>query len=481
MSIATEEQTVVDSVQKQLYIGGEWRDASGSGTLDVIDPSTEEAICAIADGTPTTRWPRSTPPSRLRRSGRPAPQRPRRDPLEGVRADDRARGRAGHPDDARDGQAGGRVEGRDHLRGRLLPLVLGRALRIDGTYKQFANGTSRVLVMKQPVGPSLMITPGTSRWRWARARPAPPSRRAARRDQAGAADAAVDAGDGQDPRGGRLPGGVLNILTTSSSGSTTGPLIEDERLRKLSFTGSTEVGRKLIEASAKNVLKTSMELGGNAPFLVFDDADLDAAVDGALLAKMRNIGEACVGQPLPRGRAGARGVRAPAGREDGRPQDRPRDRGGREGRPADRPAVAREGGGAGPGRARQGATCVVGGEIPDGRGYFYPRPCWATSPTTPACCHEEIFGPVAPVGFESEEDAIARGQRHRVRPGRLRVHARHQASDPRLRGPRHGHGGPQPGHGLQRRRPSAASSSRASGARAATRAWRSSSRPSTWP
>ena len=90
-----------------------------------------------------------------------------------------------------------------------------------------------------------------------------------------------------------LPGGVFNILTTSSSGGTTGPLIKDGRLRKLSFTGSTEVGRTLIAAAADNVLNVSMELGGNAPFLVFDDADLDAAVDGALLAKMRNIGEAC--------------------------------------------------------------------------------------------------------------------------------------------------------------------------------------------
>ena len=90
-----------------------------------------------------------------------------------------------------------------------------------------------------------------------------------------------------------LPGGVVNVVTTPPPAATTGPLIEDPRLRKLSFTGSTEVGRRLIEASAKNVLKVSMELGGNAPFLIFEDADLDAAVEGALLAKMRNIGEAC--------------------------------------------------------------------------------------------------------------------------------------------------------------------------------------------
>src|SRR3712207_2492362 len=90
-----------------------------------------------------------------------------------------------------------------------------------------------------------------------------------------------------------LPGGVLNVVTAKSSGSIMEPLIRDPRTRKLSFTGSTEVGKKLIEQSAEQVLRVSMELGGNAPFLVFDDADLDDAVEGALIAKMRNIGEAC--------------------------------------------------------------------------------------------------------------------------------------------------------------------------------------------
>src|SRR5919205_21197 len=134
----------------------------------------------------------------------------------------------------------------------------GEALRMDGNYKQFANGTSRVLVMKPAQQTPLSML--------------------------ALAQILEEAG---------LPGGVVNILTTSSSGKTTGPLIQDGRLRKLSFTGSTEVGRSLIEASAKNVLNVSMELGGNAPFLIFDDADLDEAVEGALLAKMRNIGEAC--------------------------------------------------------------------------------------------------------------------------------------------------------------------------------------------
>ena len=142
-----------------------------------------------------------------------------------------------------------------------------------------------------------------------------------------------------------LPPGVLNVITTSDSGGTTGPLIADPRLRKLSFTGSTEVGKRLIAASADQVLRVSMELGGNAPFLVFADADLDAAVDGAMLAKMRNGGEACTSAnrfhvQRPRGR----GVRRPPGRAHGFPQGGPRHRGRGGRRAPDRRKPAQQGG-----------------------------------------------------------------------------------------------------------------------------------------
>ena len=168
------------------------------------------------------------------------------------------------------------------------------AVRIDGRYQVTPTGQGRMLVMRQPVGPCYLITP----WNF-------PAAMATRKIGPAVAAgctmvlkpasqtplSALALAQILDEAG--LPGGVLNVITSSSSSAVSEPLIKDFRLRKLSFTGSTEVGRKLVEQSAEQLLRVSMELGGNAPFLVFDDADLDAAVEGAMIAKMRNIGEAC--------------------------------------------------------------------------------------------------------------------------------------------------------------------------------------------
>src|SRR5215208_1153520 len=295
MSIATEEQRIVEQVPNKLYIGGEWRDASGGGTLAVIDPATEEPLCEVADGTPEDAMAALDAAVEAQREWGNSPPNDRAGVLWKAfellmeRADELATLMTlemGKPVAESKAEI---VYAADFFR-----WFSGEALRIEGTYKQFANGTSRVLVMKQPVGPSLMITP----WNFPMAMG---TRKVGPAIAAGCTIVMKPAPQtplsmlalGQVLEEAGLPGGVFNILTTSSSGSTTGPLIEDPRLRKLSFTGSTEVGRKLIEASAKNVLKVSMELGGNAPFLIFEDADLDAAVEGALLAKMRNMGEAC--------------------------------------------------------------------------------------------------------------------------------------------------------------------------------------------
>ena len=412
MSIATEEHTVVESVNKQLYIGGEWRDATGGETLAVLDPSTEEPLCEVADATPEDAGAALDAAVATQAEWAASPPNDRAGIL--WNAFERLTARAdelallmtlemGKPLAESKAEI---VYAADFFR-----WFSGEALRIDGNYKQFANGTSRVLVMKQPVGPCLMITP----WNFPMAMG---TRKLGPAIAAGCTSVVKPAQQtplcmlalGQILEESGLPGGVVNIVTTSSSSKATGPLIADPRLRKLSFTGSTEVGKKLIEASAEQVLQTSMELGGNAPFLIFEDADMDAALEGALLAKMRNIGEACtsanrfhVAEPIREEFARRLGERMGAlkigrGTEEDVKVGPLIDQPSRE-KVSELVQDALD----------KGATRVVGGEIPDGSGYFFPPTVLDDVPTEARVFHEEIFGPVAPVGtFESEEDAVAR-------------------------------------------------------------------------
>jgi succinate-semialdehyde dehydrogenase/glutarate-semialdehyde dehydrogenase len=202
---------------------------------------------------------------------------------------------------------------------------------------------------------------------------------------------------------------VLNVITAKASGEVMEPLIKDPRTRKLSFTGSTEVGRELIKQAADQVLRVSMELGGNAPFLVFEDADLDLAVEGALLAKMRNTGEACtsanrfhVAAPVATEFAERLAQRigemkVGRGTEDG-VKVGPLIDDAQRGKVADLVDDA----------VGQGAKVLVGGERLDGAGYFYRPTVLADVPEGARLLREEIFGPVAPVrGFDDEDEAIA--------------------------------------------------------------------------
>ena len=266
----------------------------------------------------------------------------------------------------------------------------GEALRIDGYYKVAGNAASRVLVMRQPVGPCYFITP----WNF------PTAMGTRKIGPAIAAGCTMVVKPAQQTPLSMLalaklleecglPPGVLNVITSSSSSEVSKPIIGDPRLRKLSFTGSTEVGRKLIAQSADNVLKVSMELGGNAPFLVFEDADLDAAVEGAMIAKMRNIGEACTSaNRFHVAESVAGGVRREAGRADGRASSS-----------AAGPRRASTSGPLIDDDQRQKVAELVDDAVEKGatkrrrrqhprtaRATSTSRPCSPTSPTTRGCC-----------------------------------------------------------------------------------------------
>ena len=411
MAVATREQQVIDEAPKGLYIGGEWRDASGGDTISIEDPATGESLCEVADGTPEdakaalgaahdkqAEWAATAPNERgeiLWRAYEKLTER----------ADDLALLMT-----LEMGKPVAESKAEIAYAAEFFRWFSGEALRIDGQYRVAGNAAGRVLVMRQPIGPSLMITP----WNF------PTAMGTRKIGPAVAAGCTMVMKPAQQTPLSMLmlaklleecglPGGVLNVITASSSGSTMGPLIEDPRARKLSFTGSTEVGRKLIAQSAEQVLKVSMELGGNAPFLIFDDADLDEAVEGAMIAKMRNIGEACTSANRFHVAADVAGDFALklAARMGEMKIGRGTDEDVKVGPLIDedqRSKVAELVEDA----TQKGAEVLVGGRKVDGAGYFYEPTVLAGVSPDARVLKEEIFGPVAPViGFDSEEDAVA--------------------------------------------------------------------------
>src|ERR687887_2545391 len=295
MSTATAEQTVLDAVKPQLYIGGEWRDGGEGGTIAVEDPATGETLIEVADATVEDAKAALGAAHEAFQTWRDHPPRERGDILRRAydvlmeRADDLALLMT-----LEMGKPVAESKAEIAYAANFFRWYAEEAVRIDGRYTVNETGKGRVLTLKQPVGPCIFITP----WNFPLAMG---TRKIGPAIAAGCTCVVKPAkqtplsmlalGGILEEAG--LPGGVVNIITAKSSGRTMEPLIRDPRTRKLSFTGSTEVGKKLIEQSAEQILRVSMELGGNAPFLVFEDADLDAAVEGAMIAKMRNIGEAC--------------------------------------------------------------------------------------------------------------------------------------------------------------------------------------------
>ena len=405
------EASVVAQVPKQLYIAGVWRDATGGGTLDVVDPSTGEAIAAVADATPEDAMAALTAADEAFAIFKGCAPRDRADILR--RAYDLVMARI---DDLallmtlEMGKTVAESKGEITYAANFLRWYAEEAVRIDGRFSRNEAGAGRVLTMRQPVGPCLFITP----WNFPLAMG---TRKIAPAVSAGCTMVVKPAKQtplsmlalAQIMEEAGLPGGVLNVVTAEASGKVMQPLIEDPRTRKLSFTGSTDVGRRLIEQSAKQVLRVSMELGGNAPFLVFADADVDAAVEGAMIAKMRNVGEACTSanrfhvhesvaeeftqklaarmRALRIGRGTEEGVEVgPLVSEDQRQQVEE----------LVQDAVGR------------GATVLTGGKAVEGAGFFYEPTVLTDVPADARLLGEEIFGPVAPVTtFSTDEEAIA--------------------------------------------------------------------------
>ena len=411
MSLAGAESTVVDAVRGELFIGGEWRGAREGATLSVEDPATGESIAEVPDADEKDakaaldaavgaqdEWRHHAPRERgeiLRRAFEEIIER----------IDDLAllmTLEMGKPVEDSKAEITYAAE--------FLRWFSEQAVRIDGRYAVGATGQGRLLTMKQPVGPCVMVTPwnfpmamGTRKIGPAIAAGCTMVMKPAQQTPLSMLELAAIL-----ERAG-LPAGVLNVITSSSSGSVIGPLLEDPRVRKLTFTGSTGVGRTLMEQASRNLLKVSMELGGNAPFLVFEDADVDDAVEGALLAKMRNIGEACtaanrfhvadsVAEEFTEKLAEKMGaMKVARGTEDGA-QVGPLIDDDQRTTVSDLVEDA----------TGRGAKVLVGGERVEGAGYFYRPTVLSDVPEDARLLKEEIFGPVAPVrGFGSEEEAIA--------------------------------------------------------------------------
>src|SRR5919206_859627 len=297
MSTITQDQerSALERVPAQLFIGGEWRNASGGATLDVEDPSTGETIASVADATPDDARAAFDACCAVQEEWAAHPPRERGEILRRAwqamteRADELAVLMT-----LEMGKPVAESKAEIAYAGEFFRWFAEEAVRIEGRFASAPNGVGRLITMKQPVGPCYAITPwnfpmamGTRKIGPAIAAGCTMVMKPAKQtplSMLALAKILEEAG---------LPAGVLNVITASSSSAVSKPIIGDPRLRKLTFTGSTEVGRKLVEQSAPGLLRTSMELGGNAPFIVFPDADIDAAVEGALIAKMRNIGEAC--------------------------------------------------------------------------------------------------------------------------------------------------------------------------------------------
>ena len=402
-------QRLLSSVPTGLWIGGEQR--PGSSTFDVLNPATDEVLTPIANATAADAIAALDAACAAQRSWAATPARERGEILRTVfeaiidRADDFATLMT-----LEMGKVVAESMGEVKYGAEFFRWFAEEAVRIAGRYTPSPAGTGRIVVTKAPVGPCYAITPwnfplamGTRKIGPALAAGCTMIVKPAQETPLTMmllAKLMADAG---------LPAGVLSVLPSNKPREVTTALIDDGRLRKLTFTGSTGVGKALVKQSADKLLRTSMELGGNAPFVVFDDADVDAAVEGAMLAKMRNGGEACtaanrfyVAAPLLEDFTD-KFVKKMGELNIGNGLD-PSAKLGPLINPNQLTTVQELVDDA----VAKGATVAIGGQAPGGPGNFYPATVLTNVPADARILKEEVFGPVAPiVGFDTEEQGIA--------------------------------------------------------------------------
>jgi succinate-semialdehyde dehydrogenase/glutarate-semialdehyde dehydrogenase len=401
---------VLTKVPTDLFIGGTWRAASDGGRFDVTDPATGDVIAQVADGSVEDglaavaaaaqagpAWAATAPRQRaeiLRRAWE----------LMTERADEIATLIS-----LENGKALVDAKGETMYAAEFFRWYAEETVRMDGMVTTAPSGANRIMVVHQPVGVCVLVTP----WNFPAAMA---TRKIGPALGAGCTVVLKPASDTPltalamaqilDDAG--VPKGVVNVVPARRSGAVVSAMVHDNRVRKLSFTGSTEVGRVLLKEAADTVVNTSMELGGNAPFLVFADADLDAALDGAMIAKMRNGGEACtaanrfyveesVAEEFSRRLAERMGaLKVGPGTEAGTQVG-----------PLVNDAAVQKCDELVRGALEGGARALIGGGVPDRAGCYYDPTVLVDVPADAAILREEIFGPVAPiVTFTEEADAI---------------------------------------------------------------------------
>jgi succinate-semialdehyde dehydrogenase/glutarate-semialdehyde dehydrogenase len=404
---------ILDELKKQgktgLYIGGSW--SSGSGELPVVDPATEDVLARV--GLAETSHAGEAVDAAAEALG-PWSSTPPRDRAEILRRTFEAM-RSREEDLAElivleNGKAFPDALGEVRYAAEFFRWFSEEASRVGGEVRLAPAGDKRIMTVRQPVGVSVMITP----WNFPAAMA---TRKIGPALAAGCTAIVKPASDTplttlavvhlMEEAG--LPPGVVNVVVARGSSGVIEQMLHDPRVRKLSFTGSTEVGQTLLRVAADQVLNVSMELGGNAPFIVFDDADLDAALEGAMVAKMRNAGEACTAANRFLVHASVADeftsmlARAMGGMKVGPGIDRANQVGPmiNERSRDDIAKLVQE-------AVDSGADVAVGGSMPERKGYFYaPTVLSGVSPDA-AILDQEIFGPVAPVvSFETDDEAIA--------------------------------------------------------------------------